>query len=99
MNIYKSFKPKQDMFGKVIVPSKDIKEFDYLIGNNINDIILFDNGTDELLEQGRIILPRHYFIFVGNKNGEIQLKPYEYNPNRIVVRTYENVIMEILSIG
>lgn len=83
-------------YGKQV---KDIKEFEYLIGLNINDIILFDNGSDELIEQGCVILPRKYYIFVGNKNGELQFKPYEFDIYRIVVTTMDNIIYSIDSIG
>lgn len=86
-------------FGKLIPNTKDTKEFMYIIGYNVNDIILFDEGSDELLEQGRIILPRNYKIFIGNKNGEIQFKPYEFDPYRIVVTTYNDIIYTIDSIG
>jgi len=66
---------------------------------NVNEILLFDDGTDEHLEQGRTILPRHYFIFVGNKDGEMQFKPYEPNQYRIVVNIYQDIITMIESIG
>ena len=39
------------------------------------------------------------FIFVGLKDGEVQYKPYEYNPNRIVVATWKGMIVNIESIG
>lgn len=93
--------PRKQMghYGKPIVSSKQPIDFIHLLHNNVNDIILFDNGTDELLEQGRIILPRHYFIFIGNKDGEVQFKPYEFNEYRIVVTTYNNIITSIDSIG
>jgi len=66
---------------------------------NINDIILFDNGTDELLEQGATILPRFFFLFEGTKDNELQFKPYEYDPYRIIVSTINNIIIKIDSIG
>lgn len=78
---------------------KDPNEFNYIIGLNVNDIILFDNGTEEFLEQGRVILPRNYKIFVGNKNSELQFKPYEYDQYRIVVTTYDDIIYSVDTIG
>lgn len=98
-NIYKTPRLQVSNYGIPMVSIKQPQDFIYLIGMGIGDIILFDNGTDELLEQGRTILPRHYIIFVGNKDGELQYKPYEYNQYRIVVSTYKDIITEILSIG
>jgi hypothetical protein len=91
--------PRVDNYGKVNVTTKQPKDFEYLIGKNINEIILFDNGSDALLESGATILPRYYFIFAGIKDGEIQFKPYEFNQYRIVVTTYKDIIMYIDSIG
>ena len=88
-----------DIYGKPILSMKVPSDFEYLIGTNVNDIILFDNGTDKLIEQGAIILPRHYIIFIGTKNGELQYKPYEFNQYRIVVTTYKDIILSIDSIG
>ena len=86
-------------FGQNIVSAKQPEDFKHLIGININEILSFDNGTDELLEQGRIILPRNYFLFVGSKDGSVEFKPYEYNEYRIVVATYKDIITSIDSIG
>lgn len=86
------------MFNRMIGIKKP-EDFIYLVGHNIKDIILFENGTEELLEQNRIILPKSYIIFVGTKDGELKLKPYEYNPFRIVVSTYKDIIVCIDSIG
>jgi len=97
--IYTPPTKKVDHFGRPMISSKTLEEFKYLIGQNINDILLFENGTDELLEQGRTILPRHYTLFVGTKDGEYRLKPYEYNQYRIVVSTYKDIIVSIDSIG
>ncbi len=97
--IYLPPRVRVDNYGKPIISSKAPEDFIHLLGMNVNDITLFDNGTDELLEQGATILPRQYFIFVGNKDGELQFKPYEYNQYRIVVTTYSNVIASIDSIG
>ena len=88
-----------DNFGKIILSSKSPEDFIHLIGHNINTIIPFDNGTDDLLEQGAIILPRHYYIFVGTNNNELQYKPYEFNQYRIVVSTTRDIISSIDSIG
>lgn len=79
--------------------TRPVSDFQHLIGKNINDIILFDDGTNELLEAGETILPRYYFLFVGTKNGELQFKPYEFNQYRIVVTTYNDIIYVIDSIG
>lgn len=86
-------------YGKVVVVTKNPMEFEYLLGININDIILFDDGNESLEEEGRIILPKNYVIFIGNKDGELQFKPYEYNPYRIVVTTYQDIIVSVDSIG
>lgn len=80
------------------INSKCPDDFKHLIGNKISDIILFDDGNDELLEYN-IILPRHYYIFEGNKDGEINFKPYKNDPYRIVVSTYKDIIIDIESIG
>lgn len=98
-NIFNVPKLKTDVYGKIILTIKETKDFDHLIGINVNDIILFDDGTDELIEQGTIILPRHYIIFVGTKDGELQYKPYEFNQYRIVVTTHKDIIINIDSIG
>jgi hypothetical protein len=88
-----------DMYGRVNVAAKSSVEFEYLIGMLPNDVVLFDNSTEAMAESGVTILPRHYSIFVGTKDGELQLKPYEYNPQRIVVSTYKGIITSIDSIG
>lgn len=98
MAIYKPPRLKHTNYGTPLV-SSSIDAFKHLVGINVNDIILFNDSTDEHLEQGRIILPRHYFIFVGNKDGEMQFKPYEPNKYRIVVNTYKDIITLIESIG
>ena len=90
---------KVDNYGKIINNSKGPIDFQHLLGLNVQDIILFDNGTDELLEQGAIILPRHYYIFVGVIDGEVQFKPYENDEHRIVVATYKGIITDIDSVG
>jgi hypothetical protein len=87
------------LYWKFITMNKKPEDFEYLIGLNINDIILFDDGSDSLVDEGRIILPKNYHIFVGNKNGELQFKPYEYDQYRIVVATYQDIIVSIESIG
>lgn len=90
---------KIDQFGRVKAPAEDITTFAHILGNKISDILSFENGTDELLEQGRIILPRHYYIFEGMKDGEQQYKPYEYDRYRIFVSTYKGVIINVESVG
>lgn len=86
-------------FGKPMIASKTPQDFVYLLGLKLCDITLFDNGTNELLEQGVVILPRHYHVFVGKKDSELQYKPYEYDQYRIVVTTYKDIISSIDSIG
>jgi hypothetical protein len=66
---------------------------------NVNDIILFDDGTDELLEQGRTILPRHYHLFIGNKDGEYMFKSYEIDQYRVNITVMQDTIVSIDSIG
>jgi len=78
---------------------RKIEDFEHLIGLRVKDILLFEDGSDELLDQGRIILPRHCTIFEGLCDGEYKLKPYEFDPNRIVVTSYKGIIMSIDSIG
>ena len=90
---------KTDMYGRINVSHRHPQDFIYLLGMNLSGITLFEDGTDELLEQGATILPRHYFIFVGNKDGEYMYKTYEFNQYRIVVTTYHNIITCIDSIG
>jgi hypothetical protein len=97
--IYKSPIVKIDNFGRVISATKDTTEFEYLINKNVNSIVLFDNSTEDIKESGKIILPRHYYVFVGTKDSEVQYKPYEFNQYRIVVTTYKDIIMSIDSIG
>jgi hypothetical protein len=99
MEIYKPPTIRHRPYGAAIITTTPAEDFKYLLGMNVNDIVLFDDSTDGMLEEGRTILPRHYFIFVGDKDGEIQFKPYEPNKFRIVVATYKNIISEILSIG
>ena len=97
--IYKPPRISVNQFGNIISSSKTPDDFKYLLGISINAVISFDNGTDELLEQGAIILPRYYHVFVGTKDGELQYKPYEYDKYRIVVSTYKDVIILIESLG
>jgi len=85
-------KVQTDQYGKTVVQGNDFK---YLIGMNIKDIIMFDDGTDELLEQGVTILPRHHYFFVGTVDGVHQFKPYEYDKYRIIVSTYKDIIVDV----
>lgn len=87
------------LYWKYIISNKIPSDFEYLIGLNIKDIILFDDGNESLIDEGRIILPKSYNIFVGNKNGELQFKPYEYDKYRIVVTTYQDIIVSVDTIG
>ena len=97
--IYIPPKVVSNMYGRPIVISKRSVEFDHLIGINVNDIVLFNDSTVELLEAGAVILPRYHSIFIGVKDGELQYKPYEYDPYRINVSTYKGIIVSINSIG
>lgn len=97
--VYKPFKVNTNVYGKNMVTSKTPEDFVYLIGQRPEDIILFDNGTDELLEQGRTILPRHYYLFNGTVDGELQYKPYEYDQYRVVVTLYKGTIINIEGVG
>lgn len=90
---------KLDNYGRINVSHKTPQDFIYLLGMDLSGITMFEDGTDELLEQGATILPRHYFIFIGNKDGEYMYRPYEFNQYRIVVTTYHNIITCIDSIG
>jgi hypothetical protein len=98
-NIFIPPQIKTNQYGKLNILIKDTSEFNYLIGINVNDIITFDNGSEELYLSGATILPRHYFIFVGTKDDEIRFKPYEFNRYRIVVATHKDIVMNIESIG
>jgi hypothetical protein len=86
-------------YAKSIIQAKQTKEFDYLLKHNVNEIILFEDTKEEEDYTDKIVLPRHYIIFVGNKDNELQFKPYEYNQYRIVVSTYKDIITDIISIG
>ena len=97
--IYLPPRVRVDNYGKPIISSKAPEDFIHLLGMNVNDIISFDDGNESLVEQGAVILPRQYFIFIGTKDGELQFKPYEFNQYRIVVTTYSNIITSIDSLG
>lgn len=98
--IYIPPKVASNGYGKVMMSSKTVQDFMHLIGMKVNDIVLFDDSTDEMLDQGRVILPRHYYVFVGTKDGEVQLKSYEYDQYRIVVTTHDGgIIYAVDSIG
>jgi len=58
--IYKSPRVGVNQYGNNVAPLKQTDEFNYLINLNVNSIINFDNGTDELKDSGAIILPRKY---------------------------------------
>ena len=99
IGIYKQPRMGIGNLGKPIVSFKQVQDFEYLVGMNVNSIVLFEASTTEQAEQGATILPRHHHIFVGTMDGELQYKPYEYDKYRIVVSTYRNIIMSIDSIG
>lgn len=97
--IYNPPNAKTDQFGNLIVTSQTIESLNYLLGVNIHSVIPFENSTEELKEQGEIILPKNFYLFEGVKDGNIQFKPYEYDPHRIVVSTYKDIIVSIDSLG
>lgn len=97
--IYNISRRGVDNYGKVNLTVKNPIDFIYLLNKNINDIVLFEDSTEDMKEGGRIILPRHYFIFIGTRDGVIQFKPYEFNKYRIVVTIYKDLIVSIDSIG
>lgn len=99
MAIYKSPHIQINSLGKVILTAKQPTDFSYLLGIRIPDIVLFDDSTEDIQEQGVTILPRNYFIFNGTIDGAVQYKPYEFNQYRIVVSTYKGIICSIDSIG
>jgi hypothetical protein len=98
-DFFKSPRKHLNKYGRAMISLKDVEDFHHLIGKDVNSIILFENGSDELLLSGATILPRHYYIFVGLKDGQMQFKPYEYDQYRIVVSTYKDIIISIDSIG
>lgn len=98
--IYIPPKVNVDRYGRVNVIGKTSVEFEYLIGMSVSDVVLFEHSTEDLLsDSGTTILPRHYSIFVGTKDGEVQYKPYEYDAHRIVVSTYKGIITSVDSVG
>jgi len=97
--IYNVPRVKTDYFGRSRMMSTGSIDFNYLLGVNINDIILFNNSTQDMIDKNLPILPKNYSIFVINKDGEIQFKPYEYDPYRINVSTKDNIIINIESLG
>lgn len=98
-NKYHIPKVQVDYFGRTRVVAPDLTRFNYILGKSLNEIIPFDNSTQDMINQQLPILPRYYYIFVGIKDGEIQFKPYEYDQYRIVVSVYNNIITSIESIG
>ena len=97
--IYKSPITKVDTFGRITNATKTPADFTHLLDKHLNDIILFDDTVDDVEYVDKILLPRHYYIFVGTKDSEVQYKPYEFNQYRIVVGTYKDIITSIDSIG
>ena len=86
-------------FGRRIISNNSIEDFNYLLYKNVNNIILFEDGTEELYEKDALILPRHYYIFINSSNGEQRFKPYEYDNYRISVDVVNDIIININSIG
>jgi hypothetical protein len=99
INKYNLPKVRINSYGKPIINSINLDQFKYLLGVNVNDIILFEDSTQDMVDKNLIILPRYCSVFVTNKDGEIQFKPYEYDPNRVNVITHNNIIVSIDSIG
>ena len=97
--IYKSPITKVDNFGRINNASKTPSDFIHLLDMYIKDVVLFDDTVEDVEYVDKIILPRHYYIFVGTKDSEVQYKPYEFNQYRIVVTTYKDIITSIDSIG
>jgi hypothetical protein len=97
--IYKSPITKVDVFGRITNATKTPTDFIHLLNKHITDIISFDDTLYDVDYVDKIILPRHYYIFVGTKDSEVQYKPYEFNQYRIVVTTYKDIITSIDSIG
>lgn len=98
-NLSLNIRPHTTQYNKKVYLEKGVTDFEYLIGLKISDIINFDDGSEEKELLGLTILPKGYILFEGNKDGIDQLKPYEFNPYRIVVRSYKGIVMDILSIG
>lgn len=90
---------KTDAFGNPTIGVKQPEDFKHLIGKTFNNIVLFENSTEELKLQEETILPRYYHMFIGIKDGELKYKPYEFDKYRIVVSTYKDIIVEIVSVG
>lgn len=86
-------------YAKPIMTYKKPDEYKYLIGKKLKDIILFEDSKEEEDYTDKIVLPRHYHLFIGTLEGEIQFKPYEYDEYRIVVSVWNNIIFAIESIG
>ena len=97
--IYKSPITKVDTFGRINNATKTPADFAHLLDKHLNDIIRFEDTTDDVEYIDKILLPRHYYIFVGTKDSEVQYKPYEFNQYRIVLSTYKDIIISIDSIG
>ena len=88
-------------YASAVMSTKKVEDYQYLLHKHIKDIILFENSSEDIdyITEGKIILPRYNSVFIGTKNGELQFKPYEYDANRIVVTTLNDIIMSIDSIG
>jgi len=88
-------------YATAVMSTKKPEDYQYLLHKHIKDIILFEDSKEDIdyISEGKIILPRYHSVFVGTKNSEIQFKPYEYDANRIVVTTLNDIIMSIDSIG
>ena len=97
--LYKSPITKVDTFGRITSATKSPADFAYLLDKHLNDIIPFDDSAEDVEYVDKIILPRHYLLFIGTKDREVMYKPYEFNQYRIVVSTYKDIIISIDSIG
>jgi len=99
MGIYIPPRITSNGYSVKVASSHSPQDFIHLVGVKVGEVVSFDDGTDAMLDEGRVILPRHYYIFVGTKDGVLQYKPYEYDKYRIVVTTYKDIIYTIDSIG
>jgi len=89
---------KKDVNGvsRINIP---VTKFDYILGVSTNDIISFEDSTQDMEDMNLPILPRHYHIFANTINKIQQFKPYEYDQYRINVEIHNNIIIRVESIG
>ena len=90
---------KTDMYGKPIPITKEPTHFNYLLGIPTEQVIPFEDSTQDMIDDNLPILPRHYHVFANTINGVQQFKPYEFDQYRINVAIHNNVIIRVESIG